>query len=145
MQHIDQQNLEIKTAVEKEARRRHKIKKELEDEKFKNLQIQKQIRKNDIIVFNLEYKEGDLLSYTVDKLNNLLQINLDKKYINNVFTIGKTEENKPIIIQFEHYWTKKNIYGSCKLLKGTKIRISEILTTKEFTGTESTSTLHEEG
>lgn len=71
------------------------------------------------------------MKFTLEKINDILKLNLEERDINNIYTIGKKAENKPIIIEFVTYITKQNLYRNCKFLKGTNVRISEVLTKEE--------------
>lgn len=129
--HMDKQISDIKERVEKEANRTDALEEQLKKEKIKNSTLSKQIRKNNVIIFNLEFKEGNLLEYAIDKLYKVLNIKLEKRDINNIYTIGNKIENKPIIIQFVSFLKKQELYSNCQKLKGTQIRISEVLNQEE--------------
>lgn len=61
--------------------------------------MEKDVRANNIIIFNSKFQSGDLLNYTVNLLNTNLGLQLITRDINNMYTIGKDQENKPIIVK----------------------------------------------
>ena len=95
--------------------------------KKENLDLQRKIRKNNIIVFGLgsrkDLKQENLLKTSIDNLNRLLSIKLLESDINNIYFVGKSD-TPPIVIEFISYLKKSTIYPHLKKLKGTKVSIS---------------------
>ncbi|CAH1153922.1 unnamed protein product [Phaedon cochleariae] len=89
----------------------------------RNLTLERQLKKNNIIVFGLNQTPENLLEQTLANLNNLLGLNLQKHDINNLYEIGKHEGNKGVLIQFVSFLNKKNIFKNIAKLKNTKISI----------------------
>lgn len=140
---IDQQTQEIKSHIGREIADLRKLigeetrKRTDLEEKYKQLQgkytiLEKAIRKNNIIIFGLENKtEKKLIEFTIDTLNEQLKLNLSKKDVNNIFTIGQQNQNKPIIVKFVSFLTKVEVLRACHNLKNTSIRIAEELSFEE--------------
>lgn len=94
--------------------------------------IEKELRKNNIVVFGLENPSQDLGSSVVNILNNHLGTNLTLKDINNVYSFGKQTTRKPIIVKFVSYLTKKEVLRNSRKLKGTGISVVEELSLEEI-------------
>lgn len=57
-----------------------------------------------------------------------MNINLNINQINNIYSIGKQQTNRPLIVEFISFFTKIEVLKNCKKLKGTKISITDDLT-----------------
>lgn len=90
------------------------------------LHLERVARKNNIIIFGLEIEERDLVSSVIDKLNDLLEINLCENDINDIYKLNK-QKIAPIKIEFVSFLKKKIVLGSVKKLKGKKIYINHDL------------------
>lgn len=106
------------------------------DIKYKRLQdkyekLEKELRKNNIIVFGLDAPARNLDKFITDSLNQLLNINLTSSDINNVYTLGKQTGKKPVIVKFVSYLRKQEVLRNAKKLKGSNISIAEELTLEE--------------
>ncbi|CAH1974999.1 unnamed protein product [Acanthoscelides obtectus] len=94
--------------------------------------LQKELKKNNLIVFGLNApSDCNLISFVIGKINSLLELSLVPSDINDVYTIGKQTSNKPIILKLVSYLKKKEILRNCKKLKGTNIAIGVELTPEE--------------
>lgn len=88
-------------------------------------------RKNNVIIFGIKHQVNEInVDFIQQKIKSLLQIELVKVDINDVYTLGKSEDS-PIKIQFTSYLTKKHILQNCKKLKDTNIFIGHDLTEKQ--------------
>lgn len=103
--------------------------------KYRSLELRlnsfdKQYRKNSIIIHGLEVKCENLTQFVLNKLNNLLDLNISASNINNVFQL-KGGNIKPIKVEFVSYIIKQQVFQNCKKLKGTKIFIAHDLCPKD--------------
>lgn len=109
---IEQQNKKIETL--------EKNYKSLEN---KYLVLERQIRKNNIIIFGLAPTEQEnLATFVLEELNNLLQTTLSESDLNNIYVL-KTQNGTPIKLEFTSYLKKQQIFQNLSKLKGTKISI----------------------
>lgn len=123
---------QIKETIDEEVVKRKELEKDFLELKIKYKLLEKELRKNNIIICNLGYEEeNDILKFTLEKLNQLLDINISKEEINNIYAIGKNKRDRPIIVKFTSYLTKQSVLKNCKKLKGTNISISEELALEE--------------
>lgn len=139
------QTLELKTEIEsiKTAINQERIERSQLEEKYKELKqkytsLEKSLRKNNIIIFGIENNsEKPIAEFIVEKLNSLLNLNITADDINDTFTIGKQQQNKPIIVKFISYLKKQQVLKNSYKLKETnktletKIFISEELSLEE--------------
>lgn len=98
-------------------------------DQFQNrcLNLERQIRKNNIIIFGLTIENDiSLLEFVINKLNTLLGIELKESDISNLFII-KTNKGEPVKIEFTSYLKKNLIFKNIGKLKGTKIFIANDL------------------
>ncbi|CAH1154529.1 unnamed protein product [Phaedon cochleariae] len=102
---------------------------EILEQKFKN--IDRRLRKNNIVIFGFNVPKEDLIECTIAGLNQLLNLDLQKTNINNIQLIGKRETNRPILVEFVSYLTKQEVLKNCKNLKGSKISITEDLSKED--------------
>lgn len=128
----------LKQTIKEEASKRNKLELKYEELKSKYEHLEKSLRKNNIIIFGLKKnKEESLVDFTVALLNKNLNISLTANDINDIYTIGKRENNKPIIVKFVSYLKKQEVLKNCYKLKDinknktTKIYIAEELSVEE--------------
>ena len=70
------------------------------------LSLERKKRKNNIIIFGLVTETEHILNNTIDKVNSLLNVNIKKTDINNIYTIGKNPQKRGILIEFISFLTK---------------------------------------
>lgn len=131
---------EIKSAIEaSEARLLMKV----EEQKQKANQLEKEniflknkveilernLKKNNIIIFGLENQDTSSLAIT-EKLSTLLGVVVRESDLNNSYPVGKTEK-PPVKVEFISYLKKLDILKQCRKLKGTGITISHDLTLEQ--------------
>lgn len=123
---------EIKDIVRNEARKQDQIEKRQTVLESKYEGVQRTLKKNNIIIFGLETeKVKNVTEYTISKLNSLLQLKLSLSQIDNIYSIGKSTEKKPVVVRFISYLKKIEVLRECKKLKNSGVSISEDLTQKE--------------
>lgn len=135
------QTIEIKTEIEsvKDSIKEEVLKRKELEQKYdilndKYRKLEKSLRKNNVIVFGLENNtEENLINYIVKTLNTYLELNIDHRDINDVFTIGKQSDHKPVIIKFTSYLKKIELLRNCyKLKEVNKNRNHKITITEEL-------------
>lgn len=88
-------------------------------------------RKNNIIIFGLQVPDGvSLLKEVVQKLTQLLGIELTESDINNLYRL-KNDTTPTIKIEFVRFLKKQEILEGCHKLKGQKIYISQDMSIEE--------------
>ncbi|CAH1106218.1 unnamed protein product [Psylliodes chrysocephalus] len=95
----------------------------------RSLFLERKIRKNNIIIFGLNINENNIVRETIEKLNQLLELNFSLSDINNIYQLGK-HEKAPIIVEFISYLKKIEIFQNVeklKSLKGANISLSNDL------------------
>ncbi|CAG9760012.1 unnamed protein product [Ceutorhynchus assimilis] len=118
---------------------KHKIK-TLED-KNQDLELKINIleikaRKNNLIIYGLpnktELKGENLVRWVVDKLKNLLEVDLNANEINNTYYLGRPEtEKKPLLVELTTYIRKDILLKNARKLKGKSVFLSNDLTKAE--------------
>lgn len=75
----------------------HELKSENTDLKEKISSLEKQKRKNNIIIYGMKEEENpsiDLIKVTIDKIKIDLDIKIDKRDIDNIYRLEKKDESK---------------------------------------------------
>lgn len=95
--------------------------------------LEKNRRKNNIVLFGLKTDENRNASeFVAQKLGDLLQISVTKNEINNVYRVpSKNSDINPIIVEFVNFNKKLEVFKNCRKLKGTSISISNDLSKEE--------------
>lgn len=84
-------------------------------------------RKNNILIFGIEVpSETDLLSFTIDRLETLLGIQIRETDINNIYQL-KGSGIPPIKIEFVRFLKKLEVVGRRANLKNTRVFIADDL------------------
>lgn len=117
---------EIQESVLKATEHTTQIANELQVVRKRCIQLERRLRRNNIVIFGLNLKSDDLLQETLDTLNVHLRTDFISADINNVKKIGK-KQNPPIILEFVSFLKKSTVFKNVKNLKGTGIAISNDL------------------
>lgn len=93
--------------------------------------LEKQSRKNNIIIFGLDVTESaPILETTLTELSQLLGIPFVEADINNIFRL-KSEKTPTIKIEFATYLKKQKVFENIHKLRGKKIFINHDLSVEE--------------
>lgn len=114
---------EIKRNREEYSKTVKKTEKDLQTLFDKYTYLERKRRKNNLVVFGLQIKEENILKETLTSLNSLLEINIRESDVNNIYSIGKQENKKGILIEFISFLTKKSVFANAFKLKNSKIAI----------------------
>lgn len=121
---------EIKNLLTTQEQKIKDLKEENKELTSKLRTLEKKLNKNNIIIFNSQYKDGDVLEFTINLFKKHLEINnITELDINNIYAVG--EENKTIFVHFCSYLKKALVLRNCKKLKDSGISISEELSQEE--------------
>lgn len=132
---------EIKSAIEA-SETRLLLKIEELKQKVSSLEIENKIlknkteildrnsRKNNIIIFGLKDSEGNTANKISKKIGELLGVDVKETDINNFYRLDKSAK-PPIKVEFLSYLKKTEILKKCKKLKDTGIAISNDLTIEQ--------------
>lgn len=93
------------------------------------LQLERKTRKNNIIIFGVSAEEAFLWETVIGIFKNTLQIEILESDINDLYRIGKPNDNniRPITVEFISYQKKLLVLKNSKKLKGTNIFIAKDL------------------
>lgn len=82
-------------------------------------------RKNNVVIVGLEIR-GDLLENTIQQISDLVDVEITAKDVNNIYRIGRNEEQlkKPILLEFVTQIKKQEVLRNANKLKGKKIFIN---------------------
>nr|CAI5862248.1 unnamed protein product [Callosobruchus analis] len=140
----ERQTIEIKELIRKEveavsvrlheefSKKYNAIEEQYNTLKIKYERLERELKKNNIIIFGLTAPEGvKLIDFVLGRLNELLGLTLVANDINDIYSIGKQTNNKPIIVKLISFLKKQEILRNCKKLKGTNISIGIELTIEE--------------
>lgn len=97
-----------------------------------NKRLHDRVRRNNIVIYGIDTNVKDLIVHTLDVLNKFLDIDLRREQINNIKFLGRSETNRPVLVELVSYLTKLDILKQTKKLKGTKIFITHELTQSQI-------------
>lgn len=86
---------------------------------------------NNVCFYNIQEDPNEKVTEKILKiLNENVKITVGRNHIVNCYRIGqkKDNRNRPIIVKFEQYCTKRSAILNAKNLKGTKVGLMEDLT-----------------
>ncbi|CAH0551112.1 unnamed protein product [Brassicogethes aeneus] len=110
-------------------RKTHDIETENKILKNKIEALEKKQKSNNIVIFGIKNENNDnIVEQTISSLNKLLQVEINKSDVNNVYQLGK---KGPILVEFLSYLKKREILLNTQKLKGTNVYINHDQTLKE--------------
>lgn len=127
------QAVEVKLSlkIEQVAHRLLGVEKENEVLRNKIESLERNQRKNNIIVFGIERSENYInADYIIALIKDLLNIELVESDISDVYPLGKSR-NSPIKIEFTSYLRKLAILKNAKKLKDSRLSISQDFTERQ--------------
>lgn len=90
--------------------------------------IQRELRKNNLIIFGLsEEEEENLLHKVIELFGSKLKVQVSALEINNIYRFGRSKKNRPVIVKFVSFYKKLQILKNGILLKGANVSISNDL------------------
>lgn len=115
---LDRQTRDITSNIERISNRT--------DGKLRRLQrrcviLERKIRKNNIVLFGLNLTGLDLITGTIEQLNEIFSLNLTSSDINNIYKVGKSN-NPPVVVEFVSFLKKKEIFKDVEKLEALKTR-----------------------
>lgn len=91
------------------------------------LYFERSLRKNNIFIYGLHVSDTeDLLTYIITKFKELLDVDVTKQDINNIFTLN-SDNTPPIKVELTTYIKKREILQNCNKLKGKNVYINNDL------------------
>lgn len=130
--HIKNEITELKQKFEEELNRKSiEFENKYKDLRVKYEKLERELKKNNIIIFGLTAPVDNLEEFIRDSLNNLLGIKLLPGDISNAYSIGKQKEKRPIIVKLVTYFKKQEILKKLKKLKNTGVSIAQELSLEE--------------
>ncbi|CAG9772348.1 unnamed protein product [Ceutorhynchus assimilis] len=115
------------------------IKSELSKVKQDISKMELQHNVNTLLIHGLSEEQGkDLYTTVLSFFQQKLNIQLNKNHINFCVRIGKkpnkpkSSKSRPISVRFRNRWMRHTVFASKKLLKGSKVMITELLTTENL-------------
>lgn len=90
-----------------------------------------------IVIHGLpETSDGNLGDYVIGFIANRLNFKLNKGDISDTYRIGRQKKNdkkiRPVVVEFCDKWIRNEVYYKKRSLKGTKIMITERLTSENL-------------
>lgn len=125
---------EIKEVLSSQCEKISSLEKKIAQLEEQNRKIDRLSRKNNLVIFKAGYSEGDVFEFTKDFLNSKLGLCLDASVFDNVFLIGKDDQDvksRPLVVKFVSFIVKKAVLKNCYKLKNTGIGITEDLSTRD--------------
>lgn len=87
--------------------------------------LERKNRKNNIVIFGLKTENNtSLLNQVLNKLNSILNININQTHINDIYRVG---QKNVIVLEFLSNLIKGEVFKNIKNLKGTGISIANDL------------------
>lgn len=94
--------------------------------------LEKNSKANNILLFGLDVEPKQITTdFVVEKLNVLLNVNVEKSHINNISCLGKSR-NCPVKVEFISRLEKTEIFRRVKILKGSGVYIENDLTAAQL-------------
>lgn len=88
--------------------------------------LERKLRRNNIIVFGLNFSTDNLVEETLNILNTHLKTSFVVADINNIRKIGKGQR-QTVILEFVSFLKKSQVFKNIRNLKGTSIAIANDL------------------
>lgn len=110
---IDENNSKLRTELCKATSAIETLEKKNQVQKEKILILEKKIRRNNIAIFGSGCQKDNLLSCTINTLNDLLNVNINDSEISNIYQ-PITQGKAPIIVEFTRNITKLKIFAAIK-------------------------------
>lgn len=123
---IEASEIRILLKIEEINERVKTLEKENEGLKKKVEYMERDIKKNSILIYGLDLEEDYTVDHVCTKLRNILEIPLSSLDINDYSILNIPKH--PLKINFITNIKKREIFKNCKKLKGTNIGISNDLT-----------------
>jgi len=119
----NKQTQEIKLDFQQATTKIESVSKEVLKLNQKQLNLERQSRKNNIIIFGLQgfTRSEDWLKDTLKGLNLVLETNIHISDINNYYSVGKSQ-NPPIVLEFISFLKKTEIFKNKDNLKKLKTK-----------------------
>lgn len=93
--------------------------------------LERNQKQNNIVIFGLNKKSDEVTVENIcQEIKTRLDINLTEADVNNIYSLGKSE-NSPVKIELVSLLKKKNILKNCHRLKGSNISVTQDLTLKQ--------------
>lgn len=127
------QAVEVKLALKIEEINRRLINVEKENSELKKRieALERNQKKNGIIIFGWERQEQFITTkHLIELLESHLKIHLTESDFNNIYPLGKSY-NSPVKVEFVSFLKKTTILKNRKYLKGSSINIDNDLTVQE--------------
>lgn len=127
------QALEVKLTLKIEEINHRLIQAEKENEDLKKRVeiLERNQKKNNIVIFGFEREERYItVDCMIKFMKNFLKIELAESDFNNIYPLGQTY-NSPVKVEFTSYFKKIAVLKNAKNLKGTTIRIAQDLTEQQ--------------
>ena len=94
--------------------------KEIQELKKRCVYLERKNRKNNVLIFGTQkIPKVDLFKTTVDLIYDLLGIRIKEEEINNIYTVGKSQ-NPPIVLEFVSFLKKNSLFHDKEKLKNLK-------------------------
>lgn len=99
--------------------------------KLELLEVNRKIRKNNIILFGVQQNTAkNIRKYVQTLIKETIDINIEDSDINDIYYIGAKKDDKPrpIKLELKSYGKKQDIFNNIRKFKGTGISVSNDLT-----------------
>lgn len=124
---IQKENEKILQKLNEQNKKIANLEKKCTELQLKNLNFERQSRKNNLIIFGLEIdQKTNLLDSVLKKLKDLLDVDIFDNDINNIYQL-KNGKICPIKVEFVSYLKKLSILKKVSKLKGSGISIAQDL------------------
>lgn len=126
----------ISQKLSEEASRLDERVRNLEDEnsdlRERNERLDRQLRKNNIVVYGLTIGENNLLSEVAGRLSQLMHVEINCSDISDIYYVSKkAAERSVIVVKFVSFFKKLEVLKNLRQLKGSSVSISQDLTSKQ--------------
>lgn len=92
--------------------------------------LEREIKKNSILIYGLELEENNTIQNICENLSQLLETDISPAHVKDCYWLSSIPK-KPVKLEFVSNLTKKEVFNNCRKLKGTNIGISNDLTYKQ--------------
>lgn len=128
---IDAVEVRIMLKIDEINRKVVNLEKENQELKDRIEKLERENKKNNIIVFGTERRQQNLNNKEfIEHLNSLLGTTLNENDVNNIYPLGK-HKNAPVKLEFISYLKKNDVFKKIRNLKGKNLSITHDLTSKQ--------------
>ena len=111
-----------------------KIQVESRIERQKLLNLERKVKKYNLIFYGLQFEESEVNEKVTDLINTILKVNCTKKDFRDIYYFGKKigDKPRPVLVEVLYYSLKLEVLKHSFHLKGTGISVDNDYATEDY-------------